>query len=124
MRSTTNKFKINGKPLLVPDAGVGFDYEDLDDSTTGRDEAGFMHRMVLRYKVGKWSFSYETLTEEERQYMEGLFPNAPTFTFTCPDRTDSEKTATFTCYRSKVGFSWFNAKEGLWKNYKFNIIEC
>ena len=124
MRKKSDEFLINGKPLLVPDAGVSFDYEDLDDESSGRDEAGFMHRLVLRYKVGKWGFSYETLTEEEKQYMEGLFPNAPTFQFTHPDRSDSEKAVVTTCYRSKVGLNWFNSKTGLWKNYKFNIIEC
>ena len=59
-----------------------------------------------------------------RQYMEGIFPDAPTFQFTHPDRSDSEKAVVTTCYRSKLGLSWFNAKAGLWKNYKFNIIEC
>lgn len=124
MRETIDKFKVNGKPILAPDAGIAFDYEDLDDSTTGRDEGGYMHRFVLRYKVGKWGFSYETLTDEERAYMEGLFSDQPTFEFTHPDRIDSSKLVTTICYRSKVGFSWYNAKTGLWKNYKFNVVEC
>lgn len=124
MREKTNLFKINGKPILVPDAGVSFSYEDLDDSTTGRDEGGFMHRFVLRQNVGKWGFTYKSLTEEEKNYMESLFQNAPTFSFTRPDKNDSDDDVTSTCYRSKVGFSWHNAKTGLWKNYSFNIIEC
>ena len=70
MRKTTDLFLINGKPMLVPDAEMQVNYEDLDDSDSGRDEAGFMHRHVLRYKVPVWTFSYQSLTEEEKQYME------------------------------------------------------
>lgn len=109
--------------MLVPDAEVGFNYEDLDTDDSGRDEGGYMHRIVARYKVGSWSFSYSHLTDEEKQRMESLFPNAPTFTFTHPDRITGEP-VTSTCYRSKYSISWYNAKMGLWKNYGFNIIEC
>lgn len=124
MRKKTNKFQINGQPMLVPDEGMGFSFEDLDDSTSGRDEGGYMHRFVVRYKVGTWPFSYSTLTEEEKAYMESLFPDAPTFTFTHPDRHDSSRLVQTECYRSKYSLSWYNAITGLWKNYKFNIIEC
>ena len=29
-----------------------------------------------------------------------------------------------TCYRSKYGITWHNARTGQWRNYKFSIIEC
>ena len=124
MRQTTQLFTVNGKPLLLPDAQVQCSYEDLDDGDSGRDEAGFMHRSVLRYKVGVWSFSYQHLTEEEKQYMESLFPQAPTFQFGHPDRLDATKQAVSTCYRSKYAVSWQNAKTGLWNGYRFQIIQC
>lgn len=124
MRDTTSLFQINGNPMLVPDAGVEFSYEDLDDSSSGRDESGYMHRFVVRTKVGKWAFSYETLTEEEKNYMESLFGSSGTFSFTHPSRLNSGTRETTTCYRSKVSLNWYNAKTGIWKNYKFNIIEC
>lgn len=123
MRDTTDKIKINGNSILAPDAGVGFSFEDLDAEDSGRDEAGYMHRDVARYKVGSWSLSYANLTEQEREYMENLFPNTPTFEFTRPDRVTGEPVTT-ECYRSKYSISWYNAKTGLWKNYGFNIIEC
>lgn len=123
MRPTTDLFKINGKPMLVPDADMGFSYEDLDAADSGRDESGYMHRIVVRYKVGSYPFSYASLTDEEYRYTEGLFPNAPDFQFTHPDRKTGDPVIT-TCYRSKYSISWYNAKLGLWKNYAFNIIEC
>lgn len=115
---------INGRPILAPDEGVGFSYEDLDSADSGRDEGGFMHRIPVRYKVSSWSFPYSSLTEEERAYMEGLFPDAPEFEFTHPDRHDATKSVMSTCYRTKYSLSWYNAVEGLWKNYKFNIVQC
>lgn len=110
--------------MIIPDAGVSFSYEDIDESSSGRDESGYMHRYVARYRVGKWSFSFASLTEEEKQYLEILIPDAPTFSFTCPSRENSDFLETMTCYCSKVQTSWYNAKAGVWKNYKFNIIQC
>lgn len=121
---TTNRFLINGKPMLVPDAEVGFNYEDLDSSDSGRDQSGFMHRVVIRYKVPSWSFKFAALTEEELRYLESLFPEEPTFQFTHPSRIDSSVLETTECYRSKFGITWQNAATGLWSGCSFNIIEC
>ena len=124
MRDTTELFLINGKPLLVPDSEVGVSYEDLDSADSGRDESGVMHRIPVRYKVASWSFSYEHLTEAEKQYMENIFPDAADFSFTHPSRTDASISVTTRAYRSKYSISWKNARTGLWNNYSFNIIEC
>ena len=123
MRPYLNLFMINGKPILAPDEEVGFNYEDLDSSDSGRDQSGIMHRIVVRYKVPSWSFSYSNLTEEEKQYMESLFPDEPTFQFSHPSRKNGEYETT-ECYRSKYGISWKNARTGLWSGYSFNIIAC
>jgi hypothetical protein len=124
MRPFTNLFLINGKPMLAPDADVSVTYSDLDGEDSGRDESGVMHRVVVRYKTGTWSFVYSNLTEEEKRYMEELFPDAPDFEFTLPDRLRADKEVTIRAYRSNYGIAWHNAKTGLWGNYKFNIIEC
>lgn len=124
MREKTELFQVNGLPLLAPDASVSIGYEDLDHSASGRDESGFMHRQVARYKVPYWEFSYASLTEEERQYMERLFPDAPTFTFTHPGRLDAGQAEQTVCYRSKYAISWRNARTGLWNGYGFRIIAC
>lgn len=120
----TNLFQVDGQPILVPDAEVGFSYTDLDGSDSGRDEAGIMHRDVIRHKVGTWNFSYSQLTTEELNYMESLFGEKAVFSFTAPSRTDPDTSVTVTAYRSNYATSWYNAKAKLWRNYKFNIIEC
>lgn len=117
-------FFVNGNPLLEPDEEAEFSYEDLDSSDSGRDEGGRMHRFMIRAKVCSWSFSYGFLTEAEKRYMESIFDESSTFMFTHPDRYDATKLVNTECYRSKYSLSWKNARTGLWKNYKFNIIEC
>lgn len=124
MRATTDLFKINGSPMLVPDAEVEVSYEDLDAADSGRDESGYMHRSMVRCKVASWKFTYSHLTEEEKQYMEALFSSAATFRFTHPSRVDASIPETTKCYRSKYGICWKNARTGLWGGYSFNIIEC
>ena len=124
MRAYSEDFFIDGKAMLVPDEDVSHSYEDLDDASSGRDESGIMHRIVARYKVGAWEFSYSHMTEAEKQYMESLFPDAPSFTFTHPSRKNAAVAEDTTCYRSKYSISWRNARTGLWSGYGFRIIEC
>lgn len=124
MRKKSELFYIDGKPLLVPDEEVKTAYQDLDDASSGRDESGYMHRIVARYKVGTWEFSYAFLTEEEKRYMESLFPDAPTFVFTHPGRMDAAIAEDTVCYRSKYSLSWKNARTGLWSGYGFTVIAC
>lgn len=124
MRATTNLFKVDGTPLLAPNAEPQFSYEDIDAADTGRDELGYMHRHVVRRKVGKWVLDYGTVTEEEKQYMESIFEDRDTFQFTRPSRLDVNTSETTECYRSKYAINWVDSKTNKWKNYKIDIIEC
>lgn len=124
MRSLTELFQINGQPMLAPDEEVSVGYEDIDGADAGRDQAGFMHRSMLRCKVPSWNFAYSGLTEEEKRYMEGLFGEEPTFTFTHPSRLDAAAPEQTQCYRSKYTICWKSAKDGLWSNYGFTVIAC
>lgn len=124
MRAFAKMFRVNGQPMFAPDADVSVSYADLDADDSGRDEAGVMHRIVVRYKMGVWSFEYGSLTEDEKRYMERLFGDVPDFEFTHPDRVCADREVTCRAYRSNYGIVWHNARTGQWKNYKFNIIEC
>lgn len=124
MGSLTQLFLINGTPMLAPDGEVTVSYEDIDAADAGRDQAGFMHRSLVRRKVASWSFTYSFLTEQEKQYMESLFPDSATFTFTHPSRVDAAVPEDTVCYRSKYTISWKNATTGLWGGYGFSIIAC
>ena len=115
-------FKINDKPVLVPDAEVSIEWNDLDADSTGRDEKGVMHRKVLRRRIPKWGLSYSTLTKEELSYMRGLFSGLDTFTFTYKDENGEIKTCDAYCSNDSV--TWYDARNGIYKNYKINIIAC
>lgn len=115
-------YQIDGKPLLVPDADAALSQSDLDSSDSGRDESGVMHRVVVRHRVKTWGFNYSVLTREEFLYMESLFAGKDAFAFTFRDLDGTLKTCQAYCSNNSI--TYHNARLGLYKNYKFNIIEC
>ena len=116
------EFKINGSPVLVPDGNVELTLTDLDSGSAGRDESGYMHRIRVRKRVKTWAFQYFALSREEFRYMESLLSGKPTFTFAYLDTDGTEKTCRAYC--SNSGLTYQNAKLGLYRNYKFTVIEC
>lgn len=120
----TDLFKINGVPMLAPDAGVKIAYTDIDASESGTDQAGNDHRVVIRYDAATWTFSYSDLEEDEYAYMKQIFPKAPDFTFTRPNPEDRATPLNVRACRTKRSISWKNAVTGRLKNYSFSIIEC
>lgn len=115
-------FLVDGQAILAPDADVTLTQADLDASDAGRDESGVMHRMVVRRRVKSWEFRYGALTSAEYAYMQSLFAGKDQFTFSYPD--EDGKTAQCTAYCSNTGISFHNARLGLYKNYRFTVIEC
>lgn len=124
MRSDVDFFRIDGQPLPAPDADPAFSFADLDASDSGRDESGVMHRIVVREKVGSWTFCYSHLTDAEYNRIIGLFAGKATFAFTHPRPGSSTETEVSTCYCSNYSIAWRNARTGLWNDLKFNIIQC
>lgn len=116
------EFKINGSPIPVPDAEVELSYQDLDAGSAGRDESGVMHRIRVRTRVKTWGFQYFALSREEFAYLEELLSRNAVFAFTYPDRDGTLRSCTAYC--SKTSLVYENAKLGLYRNYKFSIIEC
>ncbi len=123
MNSLTYLYQLDGKPMLTPDGEVQMQFTDLDSPESGRDEAGFMHRITLRRKVASWSFCYSHLTQKEYTYMQSILPG-DTFLFTYPDPADPAKSKTTRAYLSQYGISFRNARTGEYRNLKFEIIEC
>lgn len=122
MRDFYYDFQIDRKPILTPDEDIQMEFSDLDSSESGRDESGVMHRIVLRRNVKTWSVSYSFFSKEEYRYMESLFAGKDAFTVEYVDAHGSP--AKCVAYRSKHGLTIHNARLGIYKNYKFNIIEC
>lgn len=116
------EFKINGTPILAPDDEVEMTLTDLDAGSAGRDESGVMHRIRVRKRVKTWAFRYFALSREEFRYMEALLSQNAVFRFTYLDTDGTEKTRSAYC--SNTGLTYQNAKLGLYRNYKFTVIEC
>ena len=124
MRATTALFQINGQPMLLPDAQVGMSYEDLDSADAGRDESGYMHRKMVRRKVGVWSFSYSHLTGAQYRYMLSVLPQGGTFSFTYPDPENPGSQRTTTAYVSAYSVVWHSARTDTYRNLQGSVIEC
>ena len=122
LRNFTYEFLVDKKPLLAPDSNVDISETDLDSSSSGRDESGIMHRIVIREGVRTWGFTYAFLAHPEYSYILSLFKGKPTFEFEFRD-VDG-RPASVTAYCSKRSIVLHDAATGLFKNLKFNIIEC
>ena len=113
----TELFMIDGRPLPVPDADIAMSFEDLDAPQSGRDEAGFMHRIPVRQKVGVWEFQYSHLSGEVYRYLREILPQSGSFRFTCPE-------GEVEAYLSRYSIVWHSARTDTYRNLKFSIIEC
>ena len=45
----TELYLLDGKPVVAPDGDMEMSFEDLDSAQSGRDESGYMHRMVVDF---------------------------------------------------------------------------
>ena len=117
MRDFDPIYQVDGKALLVPDAGVALSWNDIDGDAAGRDAAGYLHRQVLRSGVRTWEFTYSHLRESELRYLNRLFAGKPTFTFSCED-------GQITAYCAKREATLYDRSQGLYTGMKFSVIEC
>ena len=115
-RKRLDTLLINGKPLPCPDADVTIAETDLDSEETGRDESGYMHRLVLRKKVKTWEFPYKFLSAADYDYIRSLI-SEPTFSV---DFWGVQTTA----YCSSTSANLRNAVTGDYQNFNLKIIEC
>lgn len=122
MRKFFYDFQIDDKPILAPDEDITISCSDLDAEDSGRDESGFMHRVILRSRVKTFGLSYSSLTREEYLYMRSLIASGADFQVKYRDLSGQEKTVTAYCSNHSITFH--NMRTGLYKNLKFNIIEC
>lgn len=115
------EYLVDGQPLLSPDTNVNITENDLDSSDSGRDEAGYMHRMMIRSAIKTFEFVYAVLDAQDYAYVQSLFNGKTDFEFTYQT---SEGPVTTKAYSSKRSITLRNYVTGEYKNLKFNIIEC
>lgn len=120
-RTLIKDYRIDGEMLLDPDAGVTISFSDIE-ADSARDESGFLHRIVTRHDVRTWGFAYSTLSAEEYDYLLAIFCGKSVFQFTIRAADGSEETVT--CYCTKKSTSYYSKRLGVYKNLKFDIVEC
>jgi hypothetical protein len=120
----TELYQIDGKSLVAPDQDVEMSFEDLDGPQSGRDESGFMHRILVRSKVGVWNFRYSHLTGAQYRYLLSVLPETESFVFCYPDPMEPGLQKTTTAYLSKYAAVWHNARTDTYRNMQFSVIEC
>ena len=120
-RKLTEEFLIDGTPMLMPDAGVGIEFNDLLSDASGFDEAGYTHNIVLREDVKTWRFAYSWLTAEEYTFIRSLLRGKHNFPFTFKDETGKSQTVMAYCRQKSV--SYWSARRGLYKDLQFEITE-
>ena len=116
-------FKVDGQALLTPDMDMAEQETDIDEEDSGRDESQFMHRFVAREKVKTWSFSYALLDGEDLAYIKALFAGRHSFLFSFEENGALQ---TVEAYCSKRTYKKCRGPNvhGLYKELKFNIIQC
>ncbi len=119
----TELYKIDGAPMVAPDANVKMSFSDLDAAQSGRDQSGYMHRIPVRKKVGVWDFTYSHLTQQAYSYLLSQLSGS-TFRFTRPSETDWKTPKTSKCYLSNYSLGFLSADTGCYRDLKFSIIEC
>ena len=122
MRSLFDDYKVDGAPLLTPDQDVEISRADIDSDESGRDESGFMHRIILRERVKTWKFSYAFLDSEDYKYIVALFTGKSTFKFSYKD--EDGNSAECVAYCSNDSITYKSARTGQYANLSFTIIEC
>lgn len=120
MRQFYEKFKVENMPILAPDQDMPFSTQDLDAEGSGRDELGYMHRIVLRQRVGKLELKYSTLNKQEFDYMNTLL-RKPEFSLEIRKSNEIIKTR---AYCSGVSAVLRDAVKEIYKDVSFSIVEC
>lgn len=116
-RNRLEALLIDGLPLPCPDANVVISENDLDSEDTGRDESGYMHRLVLRHGVKTWEFPYASLSAADYAYIKSLIANKAEF------QVDFWGTQT-TAYCSNISATIQNVVTGDYRDVTLKIIEC
>ena len=115
------QYKVDGRPILLPDENIAISRTDLDSAESGRDESGIMLRTVVRHRVQTWEFSYSYLTAEEYRYLKDLFAGKTEFRFSY---NDDGVTRLTTAYCSADSVTYRNARTGSYTGMKIKIVEC
>jgi hypothetical protein len=115
--------KANGTSVALPDPSeFQFDVQDIDGSTAGRNQSGYMFRDRVAVKI-KVECAWNNIKNAAAQTILNAITDQ-FFTVTCPDpRTGSN--VSFTAYCGDRTLPAYNLRTGkwVWQNLAVNFIE-
>ena len=80
---STNEYYMDG--VALPGGGLAVCRSaDLESGDTGRDEAGFLHRWVLRRGLRRWEISYRDMDDTAARGLLAQLPRQDSWLFQCP----------------------------------------
>lgn len=124
MLRLTDLLQIDDDPLPVPTQQMELSYKDIVSSDSGRDEAGVMHREVLRYHVMTCKLTWDLLNDETYDYILRRIAGKETFRFRHPRIGSSKETVEDICYAEAFDISLNDPKKERWRGLQLNIYQC
>ncbi len=120
----TEKYRINGAALVMPDGDVQMQFENRESPDSGVDESGFYHRVTERAAVGSWYFRYSQLTQQEYAYLLSILPAEGSFTFTHPQPADGSQTQTCAAYLAGYSVRQHGSPGSSYCRMEFTVKQC
>ncbi len=110
-------YYIDGEKLPELGGSVTLQMTDLESGETGRDEAGFFHRAVLRQGLRSWEFSYRELTPRAYTALMAQLPRKDSFLL----KGDSDAVR---CWLASLEASRAESLKGPVYRLCFTVKEC
>ena len=117
---TNGYWKVGNTNIYVP-SKCKVEHSNVTGSSTGRDEAGYMHIDWLRRDVRKACLTYAAITGSELAWLMGLMQGKE-FTFTF---LEDSTTYTMNGYVGECSYEHYSYGIGdkVYTNFSINVIE-
>ena len=118
---TDGYWMVGSTHIYIPSTPCKIEHSNVTASTTGRDEAGYMHITWLRRDVRKVYLTYKVMTGTELNWLMDLMQGKE-FTFTF---LEDSTTYTMNAYVGECSYEAYSYGVGdkLYTNVSINVIE-
>lgn len=118
---TNGYWKVGNTNIYVPSTPCKIEHSNITGSSTGRDEAGYMHIDWVRRDVRKVYLTYKAMTGTELDWIMGLMQGKE-FSFTF---LEDSATYTMNAYVGECNYESYSYGIGdkVYTNVSINVIE-
>lgn len=121
---TTGSWAINGTPIYIPSAGVGYTHTNVAGSSSGRTQDGIQHIDWVRRDLRKVTINYSAMTGQELNFLIGLVQGQE-YTATFKDRGQVQTMSAYTgdCDYTLHSEALYESEGGLYTDVSFDMVE-